>query len=220
MERASGSLGSSEARRRRPSVAPGDGAVVDRILDAAEQCFREAGYSGATLREIGARAKVSKSLVLYHFDSKDHVFAELELRIYRRLAKTITESVASAGGSTADRARLALDALMDVVRERNDLAVHAMLGARAATSAESARHVQRMRRELRELLLGTMQQIFSGESAQLPLTLEAAGELLWAALTGLGLGSLLDESPRELERGFDSLRTIVALACRVEEGER
>lgn len=69
-----------------------------------------------------------------------------------------------------------------------------------------------MRRELKELLHGTMQEIFGEESERLPLSLEAAGDLLWAALTGLGLQSVLDDSPSELERGFESLRTIVALA--------
>lgn len=210
----------AESRRRRPSLAPRDGAVVDRILDAAEHCFCEAGYSGASLREIAARAGVSKSLVLYHFESKDHVFAELSLRIYRRIAKRVSESVGTAGGSAADRARLALDALMAALRERNDLAMHAMLGAHAATSAEGLPHVRRMRDELRELLQKTMQQIFGEEAAHLPLSLEAASDLLLAALTGLGLGALLDDSPSEVERGFASLRTVFALALSAKEGGR
>jgi AcrR family transcriptional regulator len=198
--------------KRRPSPSAADGDVVERILASAEGCFRDAGYAGVSLREIAERAGVSKSLVLYHFDSKDHVFAELQLRVYRRLAARISESLAAAGGSALSRAGLALDSLMEAVRGGNDLAVHAMLGARAITKPEAAPHVRRMRRELRALLHGTMQEIFGEEHERLPLTLEAAGDLLWASLTGLGLQSALDDSPRELERGFESLRTIVSLA--------
>lgn len=212
MREASDTDSTSGKHRRRPSLAPREGDVVDRILTAAHDCFRDAGYSGVSLREIAERAGVSKSLVLYHFESKDHVFAELQLRIYRRLARSVSEAAASSGGSAADRARVALDSLMTAVREGNDLAVHAMLGARALTSPQGAPHVRRMRRELKELLHGTMQEIFGEESERLPLSLEAAGDLLWAALTGLGLQSVLDDSPSELERGFESLRTIVALA--------
>jgi AcrR family transcriptional regulator len=185
---------------------------VARILDAAEACFREAGYVGVSLREIAARAGVSKSLVLYHFESKDHVFAELQLSIYRRLAASITEAVANAGGSPEDRARLALSSLIEAVREGNDLALHIMLGARALTSPEASAHVRRTRRELRQLLERTMEQIFGADSQGLPVPLEAAADLVWAALTGLGLQAVLDDSPEALERGFDSLHAIVDLA--------
>ncbi len=201
-----------KARRRRPSVPARDGDSVDRILGAAEACFREAGYTGVSLREIAEKAGLSKSSVLYHFESKDHVFAELQLRVYRRLASTVTESVEHAGGAAADRARVALDSLISAVRQGNDLTVHAMLGARALTNPDDALHVRRMRRELRALLRGTLQEIFAVDGEPMPLELEAAGDLLWAALTGLGLQAVLDDSPEELERGFDSLRTVVALA--------
>lgn len=206
-----------KTRRRRPGLPARDTDAVDRILTAAEACFREAGYTGVSLREIAERAGISKSSVLYHFESKDHVFAELQLRVYRRLASNVTESVGSAGGAAADRARIALDSLIGAVRQGNDLTVHAMLGARALTNPDDAPHVRRMRRELRALLQGTLHEIFAVDGEPMPRELEAAGDLLWAALTGLGLQSVLDDSPEELERGFDSLRTVVALAFSAKE---
>ena len=54
-----------KARRRRPSVPARDGDSVDRILGAAEACFREAGYTGVSLREIPEKAGLAKSSVLY-----------------------------------------------------------------------------------------------------------------------------------------------------------
>jgi AcrR family transcriptional regulator len=198
-------------RRRSQSKAPArDGDAVERILLAAERCFRDAGYTAVTVREIAAQADVSKSLVLYHFESKDHVFAELQLRIYRRLAENVKAAVAGSTGTTAERALVALDALMQTVREGNDLAAHAMLGALASPSVVP--HVRRMRRELKTLLHRTMEDIFADEADRLPLPLARAGDLLWAALTGLGLQAVVDDSPEELERGFESLRTIVSLA--------
>jgi len=202
--------------RRRRGAEGGDPSkerdAVQRILAAAEACFRAAGYSGVSLREIAEAAGVSKSLVLYHFDSKDHVFAELQLQVYGRLAERVRDAVAGSDGTPAERALLALDSLMAAVRDHNDLAVHAMLGARALTSEGAAPHVRRMRRELRGLLHATMQELFGEDAERLPLSVEAAGDLLWAALTGLGLQSVLDDSPQELERGFESLRQIVRLA--------
>jgi AcrR family transcriptional regulator len=186
--------------------------AIERILEAAEASFREAGYGAVTLREIAERAGVSKSLVLYHFDSKDHVFAELQLSVYRRLAQSVTDSVASAGGSAAERAALALDTLIAAVRNGRDLAVHAMLSARALSKPGAAPHVRRMRRELKTLLQNTLADLFGQEAARLPLPLAQAGDLLWAALTGLSLQAVVDDAPEELDRGFEALRTLVGLA--------
>lgn len=197
--------------RPRRSGPSGGSPGVERILAASEQCFRQAGYSEVTLRAIAERAGVSKSLLLYHFESKEHLFAELQLRIYGRLAESVTRAVGASGGSPAERASTALDALMAGVKSNNDLAALAMLGARALSNPEVAPHVRRMRWELKTLLHGTMYEIF-GADAELPLSIEATGDLLWAALTGLGMQSVIDDSPEDLERGFDSLRTIVARA--------
>lgn len=208
------SAGRHKRVRRDKSAGP-EGPGVERILAAAEQCFRSAGYSAITLREIAERAEVSKSLLLYHFESKEHLFAELQLRIYGRLAESVTRAVSVSGGAPVERAATALDVLMAGVQSGNDLTVHALLSARALSNPAVAPHVRRMRRELKTLLHRTMREIF-GQDVHLPLSLEAAADLLWAALTGLGMQSVLDESKEDLERGFSSLRTIVARAFAAE----
>jgi AcrR family transcriptional regulator len=43
----------------------------DRILDAAEQIFGEAGFAGASLRAIVRRARVNLATVYYYFGSKN-----------------------------------------------------------------------------------------------------------------------------------------------------
>jgi len=207
-----GTLSPKRADRRAAARKPRETDAVERILTCAELCFQEAGFSGVTLRQVAERAGVSKSLVLYHFDSKDHVYAELQLRIGQRLARCVTEAVAGADDAPADRARVALEALMTSLRGGNDLALHAMLGVRALSHPEVVPHVQRVRRELRELLHRTMEEIFGPDTSQLPITIDAAGDLLWAALTGLSVQALLDDSRAELERGFESVRTLVELA--------
>ncbi len=195
------------AKRSRSTA--GDPTTAERILRAAEESFRDS--TGVTLRKIARRAGVSKSLVLYHFDSKERIFAELQLRVYRRLAKTLTQT-AEAGTTPLERALRALDALVASVRDGNDIAVHAMLAARAFWDADAGPHVRAMRHELRGLLRGTMQQIFADDAKRLAVPIETTADLLWSALTGLGMESAIDDSPEQLERGFDGLRVFAALA--------
>jgi AcrR family transcriptional regulator len=196
-------------RMRRRSAA--DPNAAESILRAAEDSFRESTYAGVSLRKIARRAGVSKSLVLYHFESKERIFAELQLRTYRRLAATLTAAARTAG-TPAERARLALDALVACVVDRNDIAVHAMLATRSLWDPEAAPHVRAMRQELRALLHRTMQQIFAEDAGRLAVPLDSTADVLWAALTGLGMEAAIGGSTSDLQRGFDGLRTFAALA--------
>jgi AcrR family transcriptional regulator len=57
----------------------------ERVLEAAWEVFTEAGYAGATVDAIAARAGFSKGVVYSQFAGKaDLFFALLELRIDRR----------------------------------------------------------------------------------------------------------------------------------------
>jgi TetR/AcrR family transcriptional regulator len=53
----------------------------DVILEAALAAFAEHGFHGATTRDIAARAKVSQSLVQYHFKGKDALWNMVGERI-------------------------------------------------------------------------------------------------------------------------------------------
>ena len=48
-----------------------------RILDAAEQIFAEAGFDGARVDDIASKAGVNKALIYYYFESKDAILDEL-----------------------------------------------------------------------------------------------------------------------------------------------
>lgn len=61
----------SGARGRRP----GSPDTRNAILEAAREMFAAAGYSGASVRAIAARAGVDAALVHHYFGSKDALFA-------------------------------------------------------------------------------------------------------------------------------------------------
>lgn len=200
----------ARVRARVSRRTAGDPSAAERILRAAEESFRESTYAGVSLRKIARRAGVSKSLVLYHYGSADRIFAELQLRAYRRLAATLTQATGT-GATPAERARLALDALIESVRENNDIAVHAMLATRALWDSAAAPHVRAMRDELRDLLHTTMKQIFAEDAGRLAVPIDATADLLWAALTGLGMEAAIGCAHADLDRGFEGLRAFAAL---------
>jgi len=70
------------ARRRR-----GDD-VRERVLQAALECFGAFGFEGTSTRAVAERAKVTHTLVLYHFQSKDQLWiATMEATLNRYMAE-------------------------------------------------------------------------------------------------------------------------------------
>lgn len=62
------------APRAASRAAPGAEDSRARILDAAEQVFAAAGYDGAGMKAIAAKAEVAQGLLHYHFDNKERLY--------------------------------------------------------------------------------------------------------------------------------------------------
>lgn len=72
--------------RRRPG-RPKDGSDLrDKILDAAELIFADAGYVGAKMRDIADLAGTNQSLIRYYFGSKQELFDE----VFRRRGAVVS----------------------------------------------------------------------------------------------------------------------------------
>ena len=64
----------AEGPRRAPRLASGAA-----IREAAAQLFLEKGYSGTSMDDIAAAARISKQTIYTHFPSKEQLFADLVL---------------------------------------------------------------------------------------------------------------------------------------------
>ncbi len=184
---------------------------VTAILDAAEACFSRGGYAGAAMREIAEKAGVSKSLLHYHFQSKEHLFVEVQMRAYERLAQRVAAAVAPIE-SGKERGLLAFDALVATLRESNDLAVQAELWAGALSNEKLRVHVVRLREFFRSLLVTSMQEILGEDLARVPMTAEQAADLVWATLNGIGIESAFGEAHDRVERAISALRLLATIA--------
>lgn len=190
---------------------PTDVGQVAAILDAAEGAFSRSGYAGASMREIAERASVSKSLLHYHFQSKEHLFVEVQMRAYERLARRVAAAVAPIE-SGKERGLLAFDALVATLRENNDLAVQAELWAGALSNEKLRVHVVRLREFFRALLVRSLEEILGDDLARVPMTAEQAADLVWAVLNGVGIESAFGEAHDRVERALSALRALATLA--------
>ncbi len=124
----------------RPLASAAATATPERLLDAAEQAFAQ-GYEAARLEDIAAACGIRRPSLLYHFPSKDSLYAAVVRRTFAHLGA----------------------ALMTVMSRRLDFAarVDNMVDTYASFLADNPAHAQILVRELvdahgpgRDILLG------------------------------------------------------------------
>ena len=132
--------------------APGSGPEARRrqILEAAEECFRDKGFHGASIADISALAGVSAGHIYYYFKNKEEIItaiaeAELEalLEIHDavRVDHNVIDAIVARSGDIAvhyadpENSRLRLEILAESARNPCISARVHVLDRRARESA-------------------------------------------------------------------------------------
>jgi AcrR family transcriptional regulator len=90
-----------------------------QIIDCAIRSLAQDGYAGATMARIAQRAKVSKSVIVYHFGTKDRVFEEVAAEVFRVATETVAPRVATAP-TAAHRLRTYIEARVRFLSTHGD----------------------------------------------------------------------------------------------------
>mgnify|MGYP002624507959 CR=1 FL=1 len=68
-----------------------------RVLEAAEERFGAAGFARCRLEDIAADAGIKRSSLLYHFGSKDALYAAVVRRAFAEIARALGDAMAAPG---------------------------------------------------------------------------------------------------------------------------
>lgn len=181
---------------------------VRLILEAAETCFLDHGYHGTSIRDIAEAAGVSKSLLHYHFQSKEHLFLEVQVRAFNRFAAQVTAAVGEEDSPTR-RGLAALDGLLALLRASRDFPIQAEIWARSLTNEKVKAHVVRLREYLREKIIETSERVLGDHWDTIPMGKAAAADLLFAIMTGLGIQASSEGSRERTEAAFQGIYSLV-----------
>lgn len=138
----------SNASRAKQSPTEGQSSIT-AILDAAEEVFGTHGFDGGSMREIAGLAKISQSLLHYHYNNKVTLYeAVFERRAYvildvrsRQLQKVVNQS-----GSLEDILHILfqpLYKLLDEKRGRLKFYVQMLAYVTMSADAQSLRIVKK-----------------------------------------------------------------------------
>jgi AcrR family transcriptional regulator len=92
----------------------------ERILTIATDLFAEKGYSNTSVREIVAKAGVSKPVLYYYFQSKEGLFYAI-LEWATDVQKNLLEEIFAASGTVLDRFIYLYDRANEGVKEYHSL---------------------------------------------------------------------------------------------------
>jgi AcrR family transcriptional regulator len=73
-------------------------ATPERLLDAAEEEFAASGFASAKLADIAGRAGIRRPSLLYHFETKEALYAATVQRCFARLRAGLIEAMHAEGG--------------------------------------------------------------------------------------------------------------------------
>jgi AcrR family transcriptional regulator len=187
-----------------------DNATVQRILAAALERWTRDGYHGASLKDIAERAGVAKSLLHYHFASKEHLLIELQAVHSRRVAEAVRARLAARGPSP-EGALEALDQLWDAIVATSGQLPFALEVWRASLQSPAVRaRLVEFDREIRGHLAECVRLALGPMARGLPLDPDRLAALLHVALSGFELRLFLDRDARALRRVFADLKELLA----------
>lgn len=99
----------------------------ERILDTAVKLFAEKSFDGARIDEIARRAQVPKSLIYYHFKSKDEILEVLTHNFINEYINIIEKNVHETHQEKADKISGRMDGVYSEFGRKNEDLLRVML---------------------------------------------------------------------------------------------
>lgn len=185
---------------------------VWNILWAAADCFARNGYQGTSTKEIALRAGVSKSLLHYHFESKEHILIELQ--------RMITETAFTRLGNVSLQKEPSIENALDTLDEawkllkgvRRYLTVVTDLWNLAMTQDALRVDQKKLYGEILGMLVSVIRQCLGPDADSLSIPPARLANLLISAMPGIALRLQVDPVGAQ-EAYEDFKRVLVSLAA-------
>lgn len=193
---------------RRPRATSGRPRGADsvqrraEILDAAEELFADQGYRGVSMSAVARAAGISQTGLVHYFATKDDLLAAvLDRRDEQDTAQLLT---------TPEQGWRFVETLVGVVRQNEEretlVRLYTALSGEAVTPDHPAtRWLRRHHHDVRENITAAVEQAVADGELVAEAPADHISRLLVAAMDGLQVQWLVDESSPSMAEDFRQL---------------
>lgn len=180
---------------------------VVKILFAAGEAFAEYGYEKTSTKEIAQRAGVSKSLLHYHFESKEHLIFELQDLIFN-LTKERIRSYTLKGEPSIERAISILDMVWKLIRNNQKFIFFGLdLWNLAGKYPALQEHHRKFMRSIVEFVEEAARTALGPVAEQMSIPIERVAQLLVATVPGFAMRLQVD--PEGAQQAFEDFKDLL-----------
>jgi AcrR family transcriptional regulator len=186
-----------------------DNKTVRRILGAALKLWSARGIHGASLRDVAAEAGVAKSLLHYHFQSKEHLLLELQDQYFLKVATDIRGRLATRRPSLATGLEMMDEVFDTIVTWQQQFPFALEIWRASLESAEVRARVIAFERKISALFREGVAAALGPLSGKLRISAEQLADVLHVAFTGFELRLFLHPDVERLRRAFDAFKILI-----------
>lgn len=178
-------------------------------MQAALNCFNRSGSQATSIEDIAREAGVSRTLVHYHFKTKDDLFLQVQLHLFQAVSERIQEAAAKLGPSPT-RAGWALDETWSLMKQaRPFFPMFLDQLARSLTDERLKPQFRQQIEERRKMLMDGIRSVLTMTDEKLDAKVPAIADLIMAVLTGLPLVSLLSDDLDRAEGAYQEFKALL-----------
>lgn len=185
---------------------------TERIVDAALRCVARSGFDRASMKDIAREAGVSKSLLHYHFQSKENLLLEVQARNFRNLAVGI-EKLARSEGASLEQGLLGLDKLWELlVAFRDHVPLSLEMWSEGTRRPDLRVRLDVFASEMIALTERGLRAALGDSIKRLPWPPQRLARLVFAILCGMSLHAYFAPSPETAGETYRDLRLLIERA--------
>ena len=196
-------------KRERRTRAEQSAATAEAIMQAALICFNRAGSQATSIEDIAKEAGISRTLVHYHFKTKDDLFLQVQQHLFQTVSQRIQEAAANLGPSPA-QAGWALAELWNMMKQARpflpmflDQVVRSLTNERLKAQFHDQIEVRR------RMLADGIRSVLAMSGTEMDSRVPAVADLILASVTGLILVSLYADSLAPAEAAYQELKGLL-----------
>lgn len=186
--------------------------TTQAIIRAALVCFNRNGSQATSIENIAREAGVSRTLVHYHFRTKDDLFLEVQHRLFEAVSDQVRETAGRLGPSPA-HAGWALDEIWNLMKQgRPFLPTFVDQMARSGRDEVLKGQFRALVDGYRKLLTEGIRAVLATHGTATDARVPALATLIIAALSGLYMLTMYT-SPEQTDAAYGEFRTLLVGAA-------